>query len=176
MSTCFLGWAVPCDVTLLIALEAVAFFSVFFFVCLGNSFSGCCTHVHHIWVPWGKLLYWGSSRVLGPLILLPSFTSPEEGVSGHISCCWRWPGCGGSILGSLKTLDQDIIPLLCLGCFCPLLETLRLLEFDAGLCKTEGHFLREESNHSGVVDIDSGVLSQELEICDVLIDIASRHL
>ncbi len=65
--------------------------------------------------------------------------------------------------------------MLCLGHFSPLFKALGLLEFDAGLCKTEGHSLREELNHGGVIDIDTGMLSQELEICDILINVSSGH-
>ncbi len=107
VSTSLFAGAIPGNVALLIAFEAVALFPVFFFVCFGDGFLSCSTGVHRIWIPWGELLYWGSSWVLGPLVLLlSSALSLEEGIMGHISCLhWWWSGCGRSIFGSLKTLN-----------------------------------------------------------------------
>ena len=103
---------------------------------------------------------WGLSRVLGPLVLLLSSTTlPEErGVSGVSSLCWRQSVCGGSIFGPFDALDQDVIPLLCLGCLCPLFEALWLFELNTVLCKAEGHSFREESDCCQVIDIYPGPL------------------
>ncbi len=122
MNAGFLARTVPGNVALLVTFEAASFLSVLFFVCFCDGFSSSCTSAHGVWIMWGELLYRRSSGVLGSLILLllPSSVSPEEGVSGCISCCWWWPGGGGSIFRSFETLDQDVIPLLCLGHFCPL--------------------------------------------------------
>ncbi len=139
MNTSFLARTIPSNVALFIAFETAAFFPVFFFVHFGDCFSSGCTGVHSVWVSCRKLLSHGSSWVLRPLILLLSpASSPEEGVAGSI-LCRRQSGCSGSVLGSFKALNQDIIPLLCLGCLCPLLKALWLFQFDTGFGQAEWH-------------------------------------
>ncbi len=128
MSVCLFAWAVPCNMALFIAFKAAAFFPVLFFVSFGDGFLSGCTGIHCVWIVWGELLYRGLSGVLRPLVLLlPSPSLPEEGIAGRIShlCQW-WSSGRGSIFGSLEALNQDIVPLLCLGCFCPLFEALGL--------------------------------------------------
>ncbi len=127
LSARLFAWAVPCDVALFVAFKAAAFFSIPFFVCFGNGFPGHHTGVHSIRVVWRELLSQRPSRVLRPLVLLllsPTLL-PEEGVAGSV-LRWGRSGCSGPVFGSFKALNQNIIPLLCLGCLHPLFEALGL--------------------------------------------------
>ena len=123
---CLFAGAVSSDVALFVTFEAATFLPIFLFVCFGDGFLGSCTSIHCVWISRWKLLYQWLSRVLWPLVLLLSSTSsPKEGVVSGILHRGR-SGCSRSILGLFKALNQDIIPLLCLCCLCPLLKALGL--------------------------------------------------